>query len=83
MDENNKLEKGVKMAAAFVAWLFITIFVMIGMFQLTTVVLGWYPVVSGVIFFIAALIMFIGPPVMIANALEEPNKKLEIKGGND
>lgn len=75
MEQNDKLKKAIGIAAAFVGWMLITIFIMIGLFQLTTTVLGWNPYAVGILFVIVWLIMLIAPPVMIFSYMEPERKK--------
>lgn len=67
MEENAKLKKAIGIALAFFAWVMITVFIAIGVFQLTTSVLGWNAFAVSFPCFILWLIILIVPPVMIAS----------------
>lgn len=75
MEENAKLKKAIGIALAFFAWVMITTFIAIGIFQLTTGVLGWNAFAVSFPVFILWLIILVGPPVMIASYMDSSSKK--------
>lgn len=74
MEENDKLKKAIGIAFAFFGWTLVTIFIMIGLYQLTTAVLGWNPYAAGSLFFIVWLVMLIAPPAMIFSHMDSDGK---------
>jgi len=71
MDKEARLKRAVGIAAAFVGWLLVTVFIMIGLYQLMANVLQWNPYAAGTFSFISWLIMLIAPPVMITSYMDD------------
>ena len=71
---NPKLKNAIFIALSFAAWFFITMFIMIALFQFTTSSLGWNAYATAVLFVLAWLIIMIAPPIMISSYMDPPKK---------
>ena len=71
MDKEEKLKKAIAIAGAFAGWLIITVFIMIGIYQMMGVALQWNPYASGTFAFIAWMILLIAPTVMIFSYMSD------------